>query len=722
MAKKSKLNKIVFIKDIIENIDVRSICNSIDEIAYTTDLVRERSQCTEDLEGDLPISPYDSFREYIESDVAKPCFIIGCSGVGKSSFLVYQQTFYKYFFIYDLHPKHKETYHVKNVHLFLTSRLIGIVNSLHPKKGFVIFYEVFKRVGTEFRVHLVSEEIELAKKGQPYNIEKVVNAMDQCKKDLYHPSSNLDQVILFNKLLIDELSKMKILNEQEKLIIAIDNIDRRGNPGLESKMVCEIIPFCENYVTCPFCRFPIAIRRLTYERYPNQIGGYLTKRLCPDYVYIKPPDPLKLMVSKILSPELRRHTYKADWLFGGGPNSIRGRQCFFLMIYVVFLLYRKEKHLVPSSLISAMANENAREMIAIILSFVGYDYSDIITFKSETKRLPSIIGMVPKIHAESVTFKRFDDLAQNIFQERARDLPGVQKDYVDFIEKKIASGDKFSQYALTDYHLLSMMMRFGYSEYNPELEGTEEDVKQLIPDEHDIEIVYHEELFPMPFVNVFDARFSKAPYNNVIRYLVMVMIQKNQFSNAVIVDKCKQLQIPSEHTSSVVKLFENKHYLIGNRFEYLELEPKAIVKLTRKGKAMFDVVCWPRYLNIVMPATQFSDGSQLRPSKDTDLDKILQFIGKILDEEEAYFNSLSAPGQECFNSYVRQNKVDNYGSMIGSMFSLGFFRRLLTEVHEMIFKIMESGAQYKYDSMKKQIISQAQRLGYAAHDVRLMPR
>jgi len=119
-----KRAEIDYFKNIIQEIDVQSLCNSLNLDTYSRTLVSEQSYCARGLDGADPQCPYEAFYEFINGTTASPCFLIGCSGVGKSSFLQYFKRGISSLVIYDFNKTDLSLFDSIKLHKFLTKNLL----------------------------------------------------------------------------------------------------------------------------------------------------------------------------------------------------------------------------------------------------------------------------------------------------------------------------------------------------------------------------------------------------------------------------------------------------------------------------------------------------------------------------------------------------------------------------------------------------------------------
>jgi len=547
----------------------------------------------------------------------------------------------------------------------------------------------------------------------------ILNNLQICLNSLL-ASDDEDDYAIFNNSLAEQLyTECQLI--KHKIIIAIDNIDRRGDPGLESKAVKKIIPFCHHYLENHNIRIVIPIRRLTFERYPKHIGGFIYKRLTPTRIYLRPPNPISLLITKLLRSEFSSHLFRSRVFFNEGQVTLIGKQFQYLLIYLFLLLYRKDNdNDNKKNLLVSFANESAREIIRMVLNYAPFDYSDIIR-KSGGRS--TILDIIPDLYIKTYSSSPHADNFKIIFDNdknsnNKQNKANKPSEFIKFLEQTITKESKFSKYILSDHHLISILMRYKHKEFTPECEGTEEDFNRLISISPELRTEYHQNLFPMPLINMFDSRFYGEKYNNFLRHIILLQCTEYDLTIDQLRERLMEIGIEKYHINSVVKLFQDKHYFIGDKFEYIEKDHDAIIKLTRKGETMLEVITWPRYINIISRATRFThQNTLLQPDSDVSHKNIIIFVQLLVDCERHFYNSLESVEQVAFNKYLRKNKDQNRNSILPTMLSQDFFQNVITHVHAMLFNRQVSNFIKKYKEFKLGILNITKQLGYTEESI-----
>ncbi len=707
----SERNKIKEINDLINDLDIQSLCNSLNFDTYSQDLVSEKSYCARGLDENDPQCPYSAFLEFINGSNASPCFIIGCSGVGKSSFLEFYKKEVDTLLVYDLNKEDLSSLSTVKVHKHFAKELIKIITKFDEKTMIELLFHSLKKIPTNIAIKNAENDFAQMMSGKLIKTDNIINILHICLNNLTSTGDEDDYSIFINTV-------STLMYERElishKIILSIDNIDRRGDPGLESKAVKSVIPFCNRYLDNRCIRIVIPIRRLTFERYPKHLGGFIFKKMTPSKIYLRPPSPISLFIAKMLRSEFPKHLFHKRALINNGQVTVTGEQFQYLLIYIYLFLYRKDSDRDNNhNLLISFANESAREIIRLVLNYIVYDYSDIIRkYGGRT----SILDIIPDLCLDTFSLLPNKEEFEKIFENSAEYSNGSATKFaiIEYLNNVVKNDSRIKPYVLSDQHLLSILMRHKYKDYNPECEGTTADYEKLINKHPELKMEYHQNLFPVPIINLFNSRFTKETYNNILRYMIFSLCHDNNFKVYELKEVLLSIGIKSHHVDESIKLILDKHYFIGDKFEYIDYDKDAIIKLTKKGEMMFKIITWPRYINIISKSTKFYGTSTiLSPDSDVSHKNIITFIKLLIESEKSFFNSINNDCQILFNKLFRKNKEKNSNSLIPTMFPESFFVDIICNVQAMLSKRQVSNANKKFNDFKKGILNISYNLGYS---------
>lgn len=453
--------------------------------------------------------PFATARDYIETRKGNNKFIylVGCSGIGKTSFLKgfickeYDAVIY-----FDFNPRR--------------------VTDISPDeiqdeiRGFLYRFASAEFDTRKFQSILGNALSKLDYYPELKQDDHIRRFEDVISRAWKHFIDNADiiQKRKLNVALFRELRKEKVFHQERNLILLFDNVDRRNSINEERTSRNAIVREINEILSQPGapCRIIFAVRRVTFNRILNDEGFPQIYNLTSHNIDLTPPDPLCLVISKAV-PEYFRPSIRETRQLKPPEGNIKDylaeeKQIYFFVLYLYTMLHDKEAR----ELLLDASNENTRELLLILGRISSYDYSTSIHKFGSVKGNINVLLSHPTLqllrneisgyvqqHQSNYTYKK---------NERQITLPDVLERIHQVVTPLIKTGVFFSR-----HQVLTMLLKNGYTEFNPNVERGISNAKETPRCEQ------------MIFINLFNNR-QGGTYSSFIRYVILKLIDKFGFS------------------------------------------------------------------------------------------------------------------------------------------------------------------------------------------------
>lgn len=713
--KLDKLNKLDQFKEL--PIDIDRLCRVIKEESYTKKLLSGESYCRKNISDKKHVQkdPYSLYENYINEIKRVPLLLIGCSGVGKSSFIKYHKKNNKRFIRFNLNKKNSHDFGVKNIHIYFFDKLVTIINCEFKTNAPLILFEALSSTDGMYMHHEYMDDYKKGLSGKKYAKSRLITCFEECRKSIFG-REDINQLISLNKCLLNILLKNKEYGDGKEIIFAIDNLDRTSNIAYERKLFSSgLLDISSEYIPIKGVKIIVALRRVTFIRHLE--GKERLKTWSPEIIFLTPPNPINLLANKILHRDFLEHdTSKTLFTYGNMTVTGRGKNLLIFVIYLCLLLQKRDKETLEGNLLVAVSNESAREMIRMLLSIATDDYTSIQEFN--TVRTEKLLKSANEIF-DIISKKRSFQLSISWIYGTTELIPSNVVDMlVDDIYLEI-KGNHY-RHALTDYHLLSMFIRFGYNKYNIKQEGNNSDVNlllQMCNKSRDNVCQNHTSHYPMPLINVFENRNDNYLYNNFIRFILLRILADKSLTLSEIENTLASISIDKHTIDDIISLFKYKYYIVGENYEFVDKTPIPIM-LTRRGELLYTISTWPRYVNNAVNATNICNIKKITSSSDTEHSTILPFFKELRELEIEFFMSLNNEQKRNYNILFDDTHCQY---PVSSVFSKRYFAYLFYEINAMIKHSNISEFETTFSEFKDEFsIFLSDNFGYLSDEINLI--
>ena len=645
----------------------------VEPFPYSKRLHRSPSFCA----TTLPLShkdPYEAISTYIQSNAFddKIFLILGCRGVGKTCLLNYMSKKHPNLHIMNLNNESPDMIRTKELLKAIQSYLHKVVlDGRDGQRRVDYLFRVQRHAlrtfpDAAFALQQLDDQDGGAEGGHPIDFAAVRDVLEPTLDRLMR--STADQIVKYLVSFIDKAKELGHFRNEESYTFVIDNVDRINQPEFETTVFGDILTLAEKLVSTRRIRVIYAMRRATYERNPSDAFANLSNRGAIS-INVPPPLPLSLIISIVLRTEHWAHKH-SDLVAGLRTTShitVTGKAAIYLLVWLYLLIFRRDRWSKDFQILIRASNENTRAMIRSILTVAGFDYRNQ---RNHPPELGTLLDLVPRLVPE---LTRHQELMETAVK-KSRPLTGAEIDSIFGQVKRTIDGalrrwdaDHQGRHpCLTDYHMFGLLMYQGYDEYNPNLEGSRLDIQRAVSAKklRDISppVPDHERLFGVPFVNVFDNRTPASADNFVIRFILLTLVSRHtmeipdapqshqRLSYNETIEYGTRLGLPRAGVADVLMMYYHKSYLLSCEFSPPHRSPTSPLMLTTKGETLTEVVQWPRFLNIVMRAMEFSDETRLRPRFDSDPTRLVDFLRRWLGEERTWYNQLTPDQQTLYQA------------------------------------------------------------------------